>query len=219
MSKQPNPSALANGQPAIQVKVLRLKPGEKQIIRTLANLYKGLFVHFVKGTGEYCPGREECRLHGIKAVWKGYTPVETWSSMATLWEPAVLEITESLDQDFYKKFAVGQVWQIAKGPKQSKSDQPPVKGIFWEQLDHHVLPAAFDMNPPLLAMYHVDRIELIHDNPMPRRLFIAPSHGAPPKDRVAEQERDKRAGEPPTKEQKDKLRALAKKMGEDMTSK
>lgn len=181
MSNSAPRSNLATGEPAFRVEVLRLKHGTREVIRTLANTYKGLFVHHVRNFSEYCPGSEECRNHLLKAVWKGYTPVERWSQLATLWEPFVLEITESLDQNFFGRFAAGQVWEIKKGPKTKKLANPPLVGEFWEQLDHHTLPAPFSIAPPLLAMYHVRELRLEHDNPQPRRLFLPPSRAAAPK--------------------------------------
>lgn len=159
---------------------LRLKKGDVHTIRILSESYKGCLTHWAKGVSEYCPGKDFCTLHGLKAVWKGYCSVEVWNQAANLWIPFILEITESLDQDFWGVFARGQVWEIRYGKKREDSKGFAVTGTFWEQCNPTDFPEAYDMTPVVVSTYHRMDVKLNLDNPMPRRLIVKPSVGNPP---------------------------------------
>lgn len=185
--RTPRPRSAAST-PHVPLLRLRLKKGQVEVVRLLSESYKGLLTHFVDKRSEYCPGPDTCRLHKLKAVWKGYCSVEAYDQAANLWIPWVLEITESLDQDFWGIFRRGQVWELRHEIKKREGGGPRVFGTRWEDCDPYTLPEPYDMRPVLIATYHTEDVRLTLDNPMPRRPMLQPSRAAPPKRLAADAE-------------------------------
>jgi hypothetical protein len=171
-----------NEQPSIvlPLRVYRVQAGTTVMLRTLANSYKGLFLHFHNKRSHLCRG-EQCprEIHQVPPTWKGYTPVELFEPSKAKWLPAVLEVTEHLDLDFRHLFKRGQIWEIFRDSV-GKRKGTPVCGKLLEERDGKTFPAAFDVVKVLLTMYHVQQIRLDQDNPMPDRSLVTYSEGDAP---------------------------------------
>lgn len=167
----------------VALRVLRIEPGKTATVRTLGESYKGCFVHWDGHQNVYCPGDEGCsqRLHKAdNTVWKGYVAVEEWRQELNRWLPAVLEITEGLELDFRGVFDRGQVWELSRLPQRKGKKASAVRGVLLETRDEKDFPPPFDFRPHLVTVFHYNPVLLIHDNPMPPRILVEPSEGAPP---------------------------------------
>jgi len=208
MSHNGKPHGPDRSEPEIVLRMLRLDKGQQATVRILSNNYKGCLTHWYKGRSHYCPGAEVCDLHKIEPVWKGYCCCEQWVQAASLWEPWVLEITESLDQDFWGRFAAGQVWHLQRTPGKKKDGKGPVVGKLWEERDPTTFPPPFDMRPVLLAVYHVKDVRLDQDNPMPRRMTLKPSADAAPRDPARQAEKTAPPSAEAIKALRDRIRGV-----------
>jgi hypothetical protein len=77
----------------------------------------GVWTHWHAGRSVACTGEETCdpRRHREKTVWKGYAPVE-WlrAGKPPTWVPAVLEVTEGLQEYLTSENPRGEVWQLLR---------------------------------------------------------------------------------------------------------
>lgn len=79
--------------------------------------YDGIQTHFVGKRSFHCGGVAEClpARHKGPCFWKGYAPVEYWlEAPEGLWVPAVLEITERLDELLYGRNLQREQWRLAR---------------------------------------------------------------------------------------------------------
>lgn len=178
-------------EPEYTLRILRIVPKQRVVIRTISPHYGGLFTHWFKGRSHYCPGREECQLHRNDVIWKGYAAVETWDQTQALWFPWVLEITEGLELDFRGRWDRGQVWDVCRVDDTRKRDTTPIRGKLLEERNPDDFPPPYDLRPLLMHVYHVRDIRLDQLNPLPPRQLVKPSAGAPPA-KPAEQRPDDR---------------------------
>ena len=162
------------------IQVFRIDEGQTVHLRTLSDSYGGLFTHWYRGRSVYCPG-VECAsvVHKISRIWKGYAAVEIYVEQRKKWMPWVLEISEHLELDLRNRFERGQVWEIFRDVPTNHKAQP-VQGKLHEQRDASTFPAAFDVRPVLMHLYHIPAVDLSHKNPMPPRVIVEESDGAPP---------------------------------------
>jgi hypothetical protein len=163
------------------IQVFRIAEGQTVHLRTLSDSYGGCFTHYYHKRSQYCPG-ENCPspVHKIDRIWKGYAAVEIYVASRKKWMPWVLEISEHLELDFRDRYARGQVWEIFRDLPQDGKKQP-VTGKLQETRDPATFPAAFDVRPVLLHLYHVFSVDLNIKNPMPPRLIVRESDGEAPK--------------------------------------
>jgi hypothetical protein len=162
------------------VRVLSVPAGIPVTCLFLAG-YQGLDTHRKSGETIPCPGREECKECRNRAgiIWKGYAPVHVWDSVSRLWHPFVLELTESLEEELRPRDLVGEVWRLARIGPGHKND--PVTGEFIERREGNKVPAAFDIVPVLLRMYHVSSIRLGRPNSLPPKVCLEAVAGDAPK--------------------------------------
>lgn len=163
-----------------RLSVFRIEVSKSHIVRMLSNTYNGLFTHYTRGGSEYCPGEHcGCHLRKLDRLWKGYVAAEVYDQAVNKWAPIVLEITENLELDFRGRYDRGQVWELSRAPKVNGKNQP-VKGKLLEERDPNTFPPPFDVKPVLLHVFHVTEIALCWPNPMPSRIVVSHSEGAPP---------------------------------------
>lgn len=174
-----------DGEVAYTLKLFRVKPNQRFTIRTLSHRIDGLITHYFKppksqGESKYCPGEEQgCAYHKLPKLWKGYAAVEVWDSHSGLWFPTVLEITEHLELDFRGVWKRGQQWVLSRAAEVKEKRTPVVAGLLGEDTDPK-LPRAFDYLPVLQTVYHCPAIQLGCANPLPARVVLKASTGAPP---------------------------------------
>lgn len=158
----------------------RIEEGSRHYVRFLAYSALGMYTHWYNKRSNYCKG-EHCNpiMHRVDPVWKGYAPVERWDKESNLWLPEVLEVTENLELDLRGQCARGQVWDLYRELKKDRK-QMPVVGVLVEERDPDLFPLAFDILPVLKALYHTSDIRLVHENPMPSRIFLPSSGGDAP---------------------------------------
>lgn len=166
--------------PVFPLRVHRIEPGTRVIVRMLSTRYYGLFTHWDRRRSVYCPG-EGCQsaLHRGPRYWKGYAAAEVWQQESVLWTPVCLEISEHLELDFRDIYERGQVWELWRMP-QTGRHRTPVQGAFLEERPPDSFPAAHDLVPCLKHLYHVERIDLDQKNPLPQRTMVRPSQGQAP---------------------------------------
>lgn len=164
------------------LRVHRVEPGDNVYLRMLGNIYGGCFTHYYQKRSLYCPGDTcKCAVHNNPQcfTWKGYVAAELYSEQQRLWLPVVFEITERLEQDFRYRFKRGQVWNVFRYAVKKSGE--PVMGTLHEELDPATLQKPFDIQPVLRTMYHWSGpILLTAKNPLPDRVLVEPSAGAPP---------------------------------------
>lgn len=161
------------------LRVFRLKPGERCTVRTLSESYGGLFTHFVRGRSVYCdPTNCNPANHRTGRFWKGYAAAEVWMKPEGLYVPVVLELTEALELDVRGRWKRGQLWELSR-EKQVGRRHPPIVGVLLGDAPGP-LPPAFDCFDVLTHLYHADGIQLEEENPMPPRVMVKASVGAPP---------------------------------------
>lgn len=163
------------------LRVYRVNPGDVVHLRTLSDGYGGLFTHFFKNRSYYCSGPDcNSMYHKMPRIWKGYSAVEIYSVEKKKWRPFVLEISEHLELDFRGIYKRGQVWELYRTLQTGKK-ATPVQGKLHEERGPSSVPAAFDIRPVLLHLYHCMAVSLDAKNPMPPRTFLADSDGDAPK--------------------------------------
>lgn len=157
-----------------RIEVFRPDGPEPVFVRMLAPDYKGIFTHYYQKRSVYCEG-DDCKIptHKNDRVWKGYTPAERLEirNGKGFWVPCCLEITENLELDFRFGFARGQLWELWRDASK-KGKKLPVTGKLHADPPPSNLRAPFDILPCLRALYHRDRVNLVHGSPLPDRVFI-----------------------------------------------
>ncbi len=142
--------------------------------------YHGLLTHYAKGGSAVCGG-EECKspLHRVEATWKAYAAVERWNPETQTWQPNVLEITNNLADYFAGRNLRGEVWSIERVGKSSKKTK--VQGQYLETIAQVALSLPFDLLPIVKRFYGVSALPSWGAaNPMPPKVILPDSEGAPP---------------------------------------
>jgi len=142
--------------------------------------YVGLLTHWVRGRSLPCPGVEHCppAVHRTRRIWKGYAPVEAWFPLEHVWIPAVLEITEALEEVLHGTCLRGSVYMLSR--EREGRNTHPVIGLFCEKREGDQLRQAFNVAPVLQRFYHAEELHLGVPNPIPPRLMFEPSQGRIP---------------------------------------
>jgi hypothetical protein len=161
------------------VRVLAIAANVQYTIRFLGP-YEGLLTHWVRGRSVPCEGPNTCpiAIHRCRTVWKGYAPIEQWDQVTECWWPAVLEITEALEELLRGRKLRGEVWLV--GRPQEGRRPAPVCGVLHERCQESALPPPFDVTPVLLRFYHCSTLVLGVINPIPSRVVLPASVGQPP---------------------------------------
>jgi hypothetical protein len=165
--------------PTDPVRVLRLEDDQAVTVRFLGG-YEGTLTHWVQGHSIPCIGEAQCPLsvHRARTLWKGYAPVEWWSEGQRVWYPAVLEITEGLEEVLRGRSLRGEVWHLTRPKVRRESN--PVLGAFCERVDATALPAAFSLLAVVERFFHPLPVVLGAKNPLPAPVRVEPSHGPAP---------------------------------------
>lgn len=100
-----------------------------------------------------------------------------------MWYPAVLVVTEYLEELLRPRDLRGEVWALSKAGGKDRGN--PVEGICVERLDPAKMRQPFDVKPVLLRLYHVADIPLGIPNPVEPKILLEPSPDAPPAGWVA----------------------------------
>lgn len=198
------------------VRVLSVPLGAPVVVRFLGPV-QGLLLHWHGGRSVPCQGQGDCpaTIHRSRTLWRGYGPVEGWDEPWRLWRPAVLEVTEGLEEYLRGRTLRGEVWQLVRDGALGK--RAPVEGVFCEALDDGKVSPWFDPLPVLQRFYHTTAISLGALNPLPPRTTLPAVGGAAPnlpeairpapaeqvssqrqrriRDMVEEQERERRRGQ------------------------
>jgi hypothetical protein len=170
--------------PARTVAPVRLLSAPKDgttITVCLLDRYKGFTTHYQKPRSYYCSGPECCPspLHKLRPTWKGYAPCEAWNVLGDgLWTPAVLEVTEKLNELWQGLELRGTVWVVQRlvlgaGVKEATAD-------LVEERNQAELPQPFPIIPTLSRIYGRTDFAFIAGPVMPARVFLSGRSAAPP---------------------------------------
>lgn len=161
------------------VSVLSVMPRIPVTVRFLGGIL-GLLTHWSGRRSIPCPGEAHCppALHRGRAVWKGYAAVEEWRPLASVWIPAVLEVTEALEEQLHGRELRGETWLLDRADTGKKPGR--VSGVLCGQSATEELRAAFPIDQVLRRFYHTDALQLGVVNPLPPRLFLTPSKDPAP---------------------------------------
>jgi len=170
----------AENETARTLRIFRVEEGTTVHARTLSDGYAGLFTHYTRGRSVYCKG-DQCDsvVHKVDRIWKGYAAVELWNVATKKWTPVVLEISEALELDLRGLWKRGQVWEFYRDRPTSKKAMP-IMGKLLEERGPDSVPPPFDFKAVLMHLYHQPIIHLGALNPMPARILVLDSEGAPP---------------------------------------
>lgn len=141
---------------------------------------EGLLVHRHQGRPWGCPGEESClpAIHKARTLYYGYAPAHVWRPRQEDWLPAVLEITEALEEVLRGRRLAGEVWLLQRQTTKKKTG--PVSGVLLEVKDAGITPPAFDIRAPLYRLYHTTTLHLGVANPLPRKLLLPTVKMPPP---------------------------------------
>ncbi len=169
---------------ASQLRVLSLKPGERQVVRIRDNVKDGVvlgcFTHWAKKT-VYCRGTEcPITLHRSPLTWYGFLDGDFWDENVKRWMRTVIQVTESLEQDFRYRIARGQMWEIFRDDK-VEGRNPPWQGrLIMEEIPDQ-LGEPFPVVNQLMHTLHTLDVRLQYPNPLPPREIVSYVEGfAPP---------------------------------------
>lgn len=123
-----------------------------------------------RGRSMPCPGHEACppNLHRVGATWYGYAPARVFEGARQLWRPAVLEITESLEELWRGRDLAGQVWGLMREKSGGR-----VEALYLESRVDELLTSTFDVRPAVARMYHTGEIKWGVANPTPPRVMAS----------------------------------------------
>jgi hypothetical protein len=164
-----------------------------------------MLAHWQKGPSMGCPGVSKCpsAVHRGRTIWKGYAAVRIWWANVNKWIPAVLELTECLEEQLRGRSLLGEMWHLTRMANKKKMSQ--VHGVYYATREERELKQTFDVIPVVQRLYHSTEIEFGVPNPMPKKITVAEVNCEGP--RIAEEEIPHLAGVP-TQAQREALRKL-----------
>ncbi len=147
-------------------------PIEGPLVALFCGELQGLLTHRVGKESIPCTGPGICpsNVHRCRMVWHGYAPGRWYSTARKLWIPAVLQVTENLEEQLDGRRLAGEVWLLVR--QQPGKKNAPVTGQFLERRTEADLVAPFDIRPALCHMYHVSELALGAKNPIPRKVSM-----------------------------------------------
>jgi hypothetical protein len=163
----------ATGSAGVPVRILPVPPRSPIVVLFLSAV-RGLITHWSAKQSFACPGDDRCApaIHRCRSLWKGYAAVECWQFDVSAWIPAVLEVTENLEEQLRGMRLRGQVWSLERSGTKKKGD--PVNGLFLETRKAELVSPAFDIVPALQRLYHTSELKLDVPNPTPSQLLLPP---------------------------------------------
>lgn len=141
----------------------------------------GMMTHWRPKKPIHCPGPAHCpkENHKLAATWKGYACAQLWRDPPfNDWVPVVYEVTVSLWELLKTTPLKGQMWDIwrVKGPHEHKE----VIADRLEEIQPCDLYKPFDIMAVLVRIYKTTEFVLDVPCPVPDRIFMLPTKGAPP---------------------------------------
>jgi hypothetical protein len=164
-------------QPDQVVRVVSV-PKQLGLLVCFAGSIEGLLSHWAQGKSWGCCGPDKCPppLHKSRTVWKGYVPVRVWQKEHATWAPAVLEVTEHLEEMLRGRDLIGECWLLSRESAGKKNG--PVGGMLIERRDDPTLRLGFAILAPLQRLFHCLELDLGCPNPLPASLLL-PTSSAP----------------------------------------
>lgn len=175
------------------IRVLSIKDAQPVVVRFL-DQYQGLVLHWKAGGSVPCEGEHSCpqAVHRCRIFWRGYAPSQVWLPSRKGWLPCVLEITERLEQLLAGRQLRGEIWKLWR-PRVKKTGSP-VLGEYQETQHPELLPAAIDIEPVLIRLFHCTHLLLGAENPIPAPLLgdLTPGFAPREKPTASAQEEEKK---------------------------
>jgi hypothetical protein len=161
------------------VRVLSVPGNAPIIVRFLGPLW-GVNLHWHGGRSHACCGPNDCppAIHRARMTWRGYACVEGLNGQTRKWHPALLEITESLEEFLRGRALRGECWYLFREGEGKKT--AAVIGKQLEANPHWILREAFPMEPILRRLYRLNALPPHVDNPLPGRVILCESDGEAP---------------------------------------
>lgn len=165
--------------PRRPVRILSIRKNSVAIVRFLGDI-QGCILHWTGKITWPCGGKEDCpaTLHKMKTLWKGFAAAEYWSEDDQSWWPAVLEVTEALEEEMADLKMRCTVWTLSH-PQPTKK-QTPVLGKYEERSKEEHTAPEFPILPVLERVYHGAKIILGTPNPVPRKIVLGANNSPPP---------------------------------------
>jgi hypothetical protein len=165
--------------PLSAVRIKSVPLGEVLTVKFLGPI-RPLPTHHVGKKTVACEGEKGCphAAHKTRAIWKWYGPVEWWVAREQLWRPAVLEVTEHLEEVLHGRELRGEVWGLTREGESSRKSA--CIGTFYQTLPAESLSLAFDVEPILARFYRVQKLLLDMPSPVPSRVFLSDVRAAAP---------------------------------------
>lgn len=161
------------------VRVVSVQRGEGCVIVFVGSL-DGCLSHWAQGRSWLCPGPELCprALHAGKTLFKAFASVRIWAQSSGSWRPAVLEVTEHLEEQLRGRALPGEEWMLTRAGRGHKSD--PVSGCLLGRREEPDLLVRFDHRPAVYRMYHTDQVRWGLCNPLQPRMHLPAIEAAGP---------------------------------------
>jgi hypothetical protein len=155
-------------------------PLDAPLVALFCGPLQGLLTHRVGRESIPCAGEGVCMAstHKARTVWHGYAPGRYFLAARNLWLPAVLQVTENMEEQLADRDLAGEVWLLVREVPNQKNS--PVTGQFLERRNDKDLVTPFAVKPVLCHMYHVADLALGAKNPIPRKVSMPSVQAAPP---------------------------------------
>lgn len=125
-----------------------------------------------KGRGVVCLGEKcDAKLHKLKAIWKGYAPVEIARVTERDWYPGVIEITSALGQQLEGRRLTGEIWDLERHPGEFK--HPEAVGTFIRVERPAPIDARTWVDTVCFRLYFTTEIIWGAKDPLPGRVRLA----------------------------------------------
>jgi hypothetical protein len=165
--------------PLSAVRIKSVPLGDVLTVRFLGPI-RPLPTHHVGKRTVACEGEKSCphAAHQIRPIWKWYGPVEWWVARPQVWRPAILEVTEHLEEVLHGRELRGEIWGLTREGESSRKSA--CTGTYYQTLPEDQLSQPFDVEPILQRFFRVQKLLLDMPCPIPSRVFLSDVRGPAP---------------------------------------
>jgi hypothetical protein len=150
---------------ALPVRLLRVADGQEKLLLALSREILGFIGHWDGETFQSCRSRVgRCRLCPGPTVWRGYFAALVWDRESRQWQPAGVEVSETVEATMREQYRPGTRWHLHK-PWPVRGRKQRVYATLRGAHEATDLPAPFDFLPLVRALYQDADLALDVPNP------------------------------------------------------
>lgn len=159
-------------QESVKIAILTV-PDSGQVVVRFCGPVIGIWTHWRQGRSVACVGPGECPpvIHRERTLWKGYAAVEELlMARPRKWRPAVLEVTEGLNEYLTSENPRGEVWQLQRAAVREKRAE--CRGVLIRNDDPRELRVDIDVETAVKRLYRCLFIAFGMDPPFGQRQVL-----------------------------------------------